>query len=164
MDNFIFNMFGMLVLFMFLVIIGGGISQWVKNNNSPRETVKARVVDKKSEVTYIQQEQNGMMTNTPQWSYYIVFEFENSDGKKVVKKMVVSGKEYKRICEGDCGDLTFQGTRYIGFEKWWLIKNKYTCDICGKSIPYSYVEIYVFSQFNKLRIWRRGGNGIIYSW
>ena len=44
MDNFIFNMFGMLVLFMFLVIIGGGISQWVKNNNSPRETVKARVV------------------------------------------------------------------------------------------------------------------------
>ena len=27
MDNFIFNMFGMLVLFMFLVIIGGGISQ-----------------------------------------------------------------------------------------------------------------------------------------
>ena len=68
MDNFIFNMFGMLVLFMFLVIIGGGISQWVKNNNSPRETVKARVVDKKSEVTYIQQEQNGMMTNTPQWS------------------------------------------------------------------------------------------------
>ena len=102
MDNFIFNMFGMLVLFMFLVIIGGGISQWVKNNTSPRETVKARVVDKKSEVTYIQQEQNGMMTNTPQWSYYIVFEFE---------------KEYKRICEGDCGDLTFQGTRYIGFEK-----------------------------------------------
>ena len=117
MDNFIFNMFGMLVLFMFLLIIGGGISQWVKNNNSPRETVKARVVDKKSEVTYIQQEQNGMMTNTPQWSYYIVFEFENSDGKKVVKNMVVSGKEYKRICEGDCGDLTFQGTRYIGFEK-----------------------------------------------
>ena len=116
MDNFIFNMFGMLVLFMFLVIIGGGISQWVKNNNSPKETVKARVVDKKSEVTYIQQEQNGM-TNTPQWSYYIVFEFENSDGKKVVKKMVVSGKEYKRICEGDCGDLTFQGTRYIGFER-----------------------------------------------
>ena len=47
MDNFIFNMFGMLVLFMFLVIIGGGISQWVKNNNSPRETVKARVVKKK---------------------------------------------------------------------------------------------------------------------
>ncbi len=71
MDNFIFNMFGMLVLFMFFVIIGGGISQWVKNNNSPIETVKARVVDKKSEVTYIQQEQNGMMTNTPQWSYIL---------------------------------------------------------------------------------------------
>ena len=49
-----------------------------------------------------------MMTNTPQWSYYIMFEFENSDGKKVVKKMMVSGKEYKRICEGDCWDLTFQ--------------------------------------------------------
>ena len=53
MDNFIFNMFGMLVLFMFLVIIGGGISQWVKNNNSPRETVKARVVDKKSELLFL---------------------------------------------------------------------------------------------------------------
>ena len=101
MDNFIFNMFGMLVLFMFLVIIGGGISQWVKNNNSPRETVKARVVDKKSEVTYIQQEQNGMMTNTPQWSYYIVFEFENSDRKKVVKKTLASRKDYKRTREGD---------------------------------------------------------------
>lgn len=117
MDDFIFNMFGMLILFIVLVAIGGGISQWVKNNNSPRETVKARVVDKKSEVTYMQQEQNGMMTSTPQWSYYIVFEFEDSDRKKVVKKMSVSGKEYKRICEGDCGDLMFQGTRYIGFEK-----------------------------------------------
>ena len=117
MEDFIFNIFSMLVLFMIFVTIGLGISQWVKNNNSPRETVKAKVVDKKSEVTYIQQEQNGMMTSAPQWSYYIVFEFENSDDKKVVKKMVVSGKEYKRICEGDCGDLTFQGTRYIGFEK-----------------------------------------------
>ena len=117
MDDFIFNMFGMLILFIVLVAIGGGISQWVKNNNSLRETVKARVVDKKSEVTYMQQDQNGMMTSTPQWSYYIVFEFEDSDRKTVVKKMAVSGKEYKRICEGDCGDLTFQGTRYIGFEK-----------------------------------------------
>ena len=46
-----------------------------------------------------------------------MFEFEDSDRNKVVKKMPVSGKEYKRICEGDCGELTFQGTRYIGFEK-----------------------------------------------
>ena len=82
MDNFIFNMFGMLVLFMFLVIIGGGISQWVKNNNSPRETVKARVVDKKSEVTYIQQEQNGMMTNTPQWNWQIIWNHFQKTNKK----------------------------------------------------------------------------------
>ena len=46
-----------------------------------------------------------------------MFEFEDSEKKKIVKKMIVSDKEYKRICEGDCGELTFQGTRYIGFEK-----------------------------------------------
>ncbi len=32
-------------------------------------------------------------------------------------ELAVSGYDYGQLCEGDRGRLTFQGTRYLGFER-----------------------------------------------
>ena len=46
-------------------------------------------------------------------SYYDTFEVES--GSRM--ELAVSGEEYGMLAEGDRGRLTFQGTRYKGFER-----------------------------------------------
>ena len=40
-----------------------------------------------------------------------MFEFESGDRLE----LMVDGSEYGLLAEGDCGMLSFQGTRYLGF-------------------------------------------------
>lgn len=44
-------------------------------------------------------------------SYYVTFEVESGDRME----LHVSGSEYGMLAEGDYGQLTFQGTRYLDF-------------------------------------------------
>ena len=46
-------------------------------------------------------------------SYYATFQFDSGDRLE----LPVSGPEYGLLAEGDTGDLTFQGTRYLGFDR-----------------------------------------------
>ena len=46
-------------------------------------------------------------------SYYVTFEVESGDRIE----LEVNGLEYGMLVEGDCGKLSFQGTRYLGFER-----------------------------------------------
>ena len=46
-------------------------------------------------------------------TYYVTFEAESGDRTE----FRVSGREYGSIAEGDQGKLTFQGTRYISFDR-----------------------------------------------
>lgn len=46
-------------------------------------------------------------------SYYITFEVESGDRME----LYVSSDEYGLLVIGDYGKLTFQGTRYLGFER-----------------------------------------------
>ena len=87
-----FDILSFIVPIMFIVVFGiiifsiiQGISTWHKNNNSPRLTVPAVVVAKRTDVSRM--------------------EFH------------VSGLEYGMLAEGDTGRLTFQGTRYLSFER-----------------------------------------------
>ena len=41
--------------------------------------------------------------------------FEDSSGKRM--ELSLSGEEYGMLSEGDRGTLTFQGTRFLGFER-----------------------------------------------
>lgn len=91
--------FGTIVVFMIL-----GIGQWHKNNNSPRLTVPATVVSKRSSVSH----HHDAHTST---SYYVTFQVASGDRME----LHLSGKEYGMLAEGDSGDLSFQGTRYLGF-------------------------------------------------
>ena len=46
-------------------------------------------------------------------AYYVTFEVESGDRME----MKVSGSEYGLLAIGDSGRLSFQGTRYLGFER-----------------------------------------------
>lgn len=104
-----FMIFGM-VIFSFIK----GIGEWNKNNHSPRLTVDAMVVTKRNQVSHHHHNNaNGGMHTTHSTTYYVTFQVESGDRME----FHVSGREYGMLVEGDFGKLTFQGTRYLGFER-----------------------------------------------
>ncbi len=105
-----FVMFG-IILCVFIFTFARGISQWNKNNHSPRLTVDAFVATKREEVTHHHSGQHDHMSSST-W-YYVTFQVESGDRIE----LGVSGGEYGMLCEEDYGRLTFQGTRYLGFER-----------------------------------------------
>ena len=98
-----------LILGMFLFMIVKGLSTWNKNNQSPRLTVDATVVAKRTDVTH--HHGNDMATHST-W-YYATFQVESGDRME----FAVDGMEYGMLAEGDMGKLSFQGTRYLAFER-----------------------------------------------
>jgi len=119
--GFQFDMFGLIFMLMFFLVFGiilvaviRSISQWSKNNHSPRLTVPATVVAKRTNVS--RHRHNGAgnhhhyHTST---SYYVTFQVESGDRME----LHVAGEEYGMLIEGDSGKLSFQGTRFLGFER-----------------------------------------------
>ena len=51
--------------------------------------------------------------STSSTSYYVTFQVESGDRME----LSVTGREYGMLSEGDTGKLSFQGTRYLGFER-----------------------------------------------
>lgn len=96
-----------LVIGVFAGTIYKGIRQNIKNNNSPRLTVDAKVVSKRQ--NYRRGTQNTMGYT---W-YCVTFEVESGDRME----LEMEGEEYGLLAEGDVGRLSFQGTRYLGFER-----------------------------------------------
>lgn len=110
-------MFGLvfvLTIGTFIVIAVKGISQWNKNNHSPRLTVPATIVAKRTNVSrHRHSGANGHHHHTTSTTYYVTFQVESGDRME----LHVAGHEYGLLVEGDKGNLTFQGTRYLGFER-----------------------------------------------
>ena len=110
-------MFGLvfvLTIGTFIVIAVKGISQWNKNNHSPRLTVPATIVAKRTNVSrHHHGGTNGHHHHTTSTTYYVTFQVESGDRME----LHVAGHEYGLLEEGDKGNLTFQGTRYLGFER-----------------------------------------------
>ena len=102
-----------LILGVFIVTVVRGIAQWNKNNNSPRLTVNATVVTKRTNVTHHQYHHHDHGHTTTSTTYYVTFQVESGDRME----LSVSGHEYGMLVEGDNGKLSFQGTRYLGFER-----------------------------------------------
>lgn len=116
-----FNMFSIMFTIVFVLVIGTfivtavrGISQWNKNNNSPRLTVQATVVAKRTNVSHHNHaDANGHHHHHTSTSYYVTFQVQSGDRME----LHMSGREYGMLVEGDKGMLSFQGTRYLGFER-----------------------------------------------
>ena len=120
--GFGFGLFEIIFVLMFLLAFGliltsviKGISQWNKNNHSPRLTVPATVVSKRTNVSHHHHpvgEGQGVHHSTST-SYYVTFQVESGDRME----LHMAGHQFGLLVEGDRGKLTFQGTRYLGFER-----------------------------------------------
>lgn len=98
-----------LIIFAFIK----GIAQWNKNNHSPRLTVEATVVTKRTSVSHHHHHTDVGMHVSTSTSYYVTFQVESGDRME----LSLSGREYGALAEGDRGKLSFQGTRYLSFER-----------------------------------------------
>ena len=78
-------------------------------------TVPAAVVSRRTDVSHHHHRHHGNeMHHTHTFtSYYVTFQVESGDRME----FAVSGMEYGLLAEGDTGDLTFQGTRYLNFQR-----------------------------------------------
>ena len=123
MDFFFFSgfdiVFTIIFMIMFIIFIGAfifvlvrGIGTWNKNNHSPRLTVDATIVTKRIKQTYSSGMHDNGISSTSTW-YYVTFQVESGDRME----LAVSGMEYGMLAEGDRGKLSFQGTRYLGFQR-----------------------------------------------
>ena len=104
-----FTLVFVLVIGMFIVIAVKGISQWNKNNHSPRLTVPATVLAKRTNVSRHHHQNHATHSTT----YYVTFQVESGDRME----LQMAGHEYGLLVEGDQGKLTFQGTRFLSFER-----------------------------------------------
>lgn len=110
----LFTVMFVLVLGVIIVTLVRNVSQWHKNNNSPRLTVHATVVSKRQNTSvHHHHNDNTAMHTSTSTSYYATFQFDSGDRLE----LHVSGPDYGLLAEGDTGDLTFQGTRYLGFDR-----------------------------------------------
>lgn len=110
----VFFLMFFLILGVFIYNIVRGIGQWNKNNHSPRLTVEATVVAKRMDVSHHHHHNADHMDHTTtSTSYHVTFQVESGDRME----LNVDGYEYGMLVEGDRGKLSFQGTRYLGFER-----------------------------------------------
>lgn len=115
LDNFIFTIAPIFMVVISVLVFGGIISAIVssvkenhKNNNSPRLTVPAKVVAKRTNVR-----SHGGEHPSSSTTYYVTFEVESGDRME----FRVEGSAYGMLVEQDQGMVSFQGTRYLGFER-----------------------------------------------
>ncbi len=108
--DFMFSIFPLFFFVTFCFVFGMIISTLVKsakqnreNNNSPRITAEAQVVAKRTKVW-------GDHSHT---NYYATFQFESGDRLE----LEVPHNRFGYLVEGDKGKLTFQGTRFLDFER-----------------------------------------------
>lgn len=94
---------------LMLVIIAAGVvknvRQWNRDNHSPKLTVPVTVVGKREDYR--------RRKNTHRTWYYATFQVESGDRME----LQLEGNQYGLLVEGDKGKLTFQGSRFLGFER-----------------------------------------------
>lgn len=119
--DLMFTLFPLFFGVTFIIVIVGvitsfvkGVRQWNKNNHSPRLTVPVQVVAKRADVTsYHHHNENHVSTTNHSTTYYVTFQVESGDRME----FELPGGNYGLMVEGDRGNLTFQGTRFLGFER-----------------------------------------------
>ncbi len=105
-----FSIFPIMFFVVFALFIAVFVTTLVKsakknhiNNNSPRLTSEAEVVTKRTKVW-------GDHSHT---NYYATFQFESGDRLE----LEVPHDRFGYLVEGDKGKLTFQGTRFLDFQR-----------------------------------------------
>lgn len=105
--------FPILFIFVFASIfltLLKGLKQWNLNNKQPQLSVSAKLITKRIKFTH-QKRHNQIGHNST--SYFITFEVESGERME----FRVDGLIYGKFIENDTGILTYQGTRFIKFER-----------------------------------------------
>lgn len=105
--SFFFTVIALVIGGTILYAIINGIRVWSKNNAAERMTEEARVLARR---TYVS---GGSGDSSARTSYYITF--EHADGQRT--ELQLKAEDYGLIVEGDRGILSYQGTRFLGFER-----------------------------------------------
>jgi len=115
-----FGMMSSIFPIIFVLVIGGilfvvvrGIMQWSSNNQQPVLSVAAKVVSKRTDVRHHNHQHDNHQSFHSTTYYYVTFEVESGDRME----FAMGGNEFGMLAEGDYGKLTFQGTRYKGFDR-----------------------------------------------
>lgn len=117
--DLMFSIVFVLVVGMFAVTMIKGIGEWHQNNQSPRLTVDAVLIGKRQKITHHNHPNAGDATGAHGFhtsvstSYYVTFQVESGDRME----FLIGSRDYGLLAEGDRGRLSFQGTRYLGFER-----------------------------------------------
>ncbi|MBS4190848.1 DUF2500 domain-containing protein [Bacillus sp. FJAT-49705] len=116
----IFSFFSFIFPILFIVVFGfilyqfvRGIKQWNYNNKQPVVDVSAKLVTKRTQVSRHAHNHDNHVHHHSTTSYFATFEVE-SGGRM---ELQVAGNVYGQLAAGDYGKLTFQGTRFLGFER-----------------------------------------------
>ena len=107
MMQFIFPLFFIVFFVLFGVVVFRSLKEWNKNNHSPRLTVDVTVVGRR------QHRSHSSANDIGHTSYYITFQVESGDRME----LAIPSSQFGYIIEGDKGKLTFQGTRFLNFER-----------------------------------------------
>ena len=108
--SILFPLVFLVVLGMILFTVESNLRTWSKNNASPRLAVPATASAKRMFVSRHPTAQPMTHTFT---TYYVNFQVESGDRME----LEVDGSDYGMLVEGDTGKLSFQGTRYLGFDR-----------------------------------------------
>ncbi len=115
----VFKLAAIIIVAVFIIILVKGIKVYKSNNKAPRLTVDAYVSGKRADVSSTRHFNAGDISGahgsytTDNTTYHVTFQVESGDRLE----FTVSGSEYGSLMQGDQGRLTFQGTRYLGFER-----------------------------------------------
>lgn len=120
--NIMFSIIPVIVTIGFVFVFGliivrsiQGAKQWKRNNASPVLTVDAKIAAKRADVkrNYNNTGTGNMHRTSSSTTYYATFEVSSGDRLE----FSIRANEYGLLAENDIGKLTFQGTRYLGFER-----------------------------------------------
>ena len=103
--DLMFPLFFLMFFAVFFIAIFRMVREWNRNNQSPRLTVDAKVVAKRTNVS--------RRDNHRSTTYYVTFQVDSGDRME----LRLQGHEYGLMIEGDTGKLTFQGTRFLEFQR-----------------------------------------------
>lgn len=114
-----FNIVFILIVVIFIVIIVKNVSEWNSNNNSPILSIDATVKSKRISISTTQLPNGGdssgaqgFHTTTTAY-HYVTFQVENGD----CMEFRVNSTEYASLSDGYKGKLSFQGSRYVRFDR-----------------------------------------------
>lgn len=104
----------LLIASVIVVTLVQSLTQWNRNNHSPKLAVDATVVAKRTDVSVHRRANHDHHASYyHDTSYFVTFQVESGDRME----LQMSGQEYGLLLEGDYGKLQFQGSRYLGFTR-----------------------------------------------